>query len=312
MGGCHFQILEMSFCKHVSARPCASVLSTSIWAQPRFTGRLGPRPGGSPFEKSMAGIAIFTSIDKSPWVISHCINFSSNLSTRQAPQTSTYHILKPPQLASWPMPSAAEEVDYVDFGIQRLKNGSNEGFTKPGHNFRGDSNLVIYFILPYQNGFHWLHWTVKVSGPRAPTMPGAPYGFATPFLKSTWMNRRLGRVSWLLLLTFKCDGIIFLFKWVTYRMILDNLGFWNDNRNLFCHFLFDLSYSCHHCTSIHVIYHYAKSKTSQKNVLLQSQETGSGRRSNSLPSNYSSKAIGKIHPNLQIGNKYVQFNILYV
>lgn len=312
MGDCHFQILEMSFCKHVSARPCASVLSTSIWAQPRFTGRLGPRPGGSPFEKSMAGIAIFTSIDKSPWVISHCINFSSNLSTRQAPQTSTYHILKPPQLASWPMPSAAEEVDYVDFGIQRLKNGSNEGFTKPGHNFRGDSNLVIYFILPYQNGFHWLHWTVKVSGPGRLRC----LGLLTGSQHLSWS--RLGWTGDLAEFPDFCCwlssvmALYFLFKWVTYRMILDNLGFWNDNRNLFCHFLFDLSYSCHYCTSIHVIYHYAKSKTSQKHVLLQSQETGSGRRSNSLPSNYSSKAIGKIHPNLQIGNKYVQFNILYV
>ena len=294
MGGCHFQILEMSFCKDISARPCASVLSKSIWAQPRFTGRLGPSPGGWPFEKSMAGIAIFTSIDKSPWVISHCM--ISPAIWPQAPQTSTYHILKPPELASWPMPSAAEEVDFLGFGIQRLKNGSNEGFTKPGHNFRGDSNLVRYFILPNQNGFHWLHWRVKVSGPRAPTMLGDPCGFATPFLKSTWMNRRLGRVSWLLLLTFKCDGIIFLFQWVTYRMILDNTYFAN----------FYLIY----LTIVTIVPVSMLFITTRNLKLLQNMSFCKARRPEVAEgailcqATTAARRLEKIHPNLQIGNKY--------
>ena len=36
-------------------------------------------------------------------------------------------------------------------------------------------------------------------------------------------------------------------------------------KSCFFNFLFDLSYYCHYCTIVHVIYHYATPEISQKN-----------------------------------------------
>ena len=146
---------------------------------------------------------------------------------------------------------------------------------------------------------------------RAPTTPGAPCGFATPFLKSTWMNRRLLKCtrSARELLTFKCYGITYYIFLMS--DLLHDVGYWNDNQVMFFQFfiwfilLLSLLYHCPCYLSLRDTWNFSK-----KQSFCEARRPEVAEGAIPCQATTAARRLTKNPPNPQIGNKYVQCNYI--